>query len=800
MAKTRKALTKRNPFKSKRKSLRERVLEKRRNEKDAKRNARQEATIEQVSALRPHLRPLAIDASAVATSGALTLDPTVGAVVGAVTAGGFGVNTALGEFTDIQRRMSYVHMAGAAAWAVLAWRLGLDQAATWLTAAPGVVAASVAWAQSNHTAGEVTGPRPDKTLAQRWNEPETGVLAKVGAEGARMVASTPITNADGVQIGDAYTIDLSGAKVVADDFCKRVRQLEHHMPGKVRPMSVEAVTDEDDANKVVLRWIWVQPWRSLARDPKGETVVEHPIVSVLPELSRVMEAAANRHDDPNAADEEIPPHVAVWLPRSRTIADPVWLGQNAQGAAHYRRNYVSGRGVGHLLFTAKSGAGKTSTVNAEMASIMPCDDVVVWYIDVSTKQGAAVRPWGRCIDWFITDPHEAAEALRAAKRIMDRRSEVWGAEFGERRTPAQVPVLKIIIDEVTSTFDVIDEAADITLAELLKPMMTQGRSQGVQLDMYGQIAEQNGTGTHGWLSVLRAAPLDRAVSRVEDQSALRHALPSGAEVPYNMTSAPEGVVAYVADSEDVADVFRTGYIDTGDDERPGLIPAIASIYAPWRKGLEGDDLQAAGPAYQARDTGPVENPFLTPTELAITHPPVVPATTDDDVNENRATITTARTWIERLMAGEPMSTQEMVAAATADRDVPTDRAERKKYYDDKIAETRARAAEVDAELAELDAATADIGNVPLVELTGGPVSYDETDKVYALAVQMLRQNAGRGITTAELAEAAGAKDRRTAESRLRALARAGGAIRTGKTRNTRWYHPDHVPDGAEVTA
>lgn len=788
--------TKRNTSTSTRKSTWSRLTEVRRNRRTQRRNDRQEAVVGAVDRMPRHLRPLGVDASAICAAGAATIDPTAGLVVGGAALAGFGINTAMSGLREVERKIASWHLAGASAWSLTASQVGLDTVPLWIAGVVGAIAAQSTWAQARAGAGKSTTARVSKSLAETWNDDEAGVLAKVGAAGARMTGHQPIANVDGAPIGDAYTVDLDGSSTKQSAFCAQVDAVAHYMPGRVRPHSITARPDTEDATRVHLRHIWVSPWKPVEEDPAGETVVTHPVVAVLQELSDAVEAATRYRDDPEAARQPLPPHVAAWLPKMRSYADPAWIGQTEDRGSYHKVNYRKGFGVRHSLTVAESGGGKTSLINSEFASIVPTRDCVIWYMDVSTKSGVDVAPWGGCIDWFVTNPEEGKEMLLAAKRIMDSRSETFGGNGGGGiRTPSQCPTIKIVIDEITSTFEEIDE-----LIELLKPIITQGRSQGVQVEMYGQGGSQQGVAMRGWQELLRLGIHQRGALKVNDHSALRYALKEPDNVPYDMTSAPEGVVAWEAHKSNRADVFRAGYIDMGDPDEgvPGVIPAISSIYAPFRPVIEASSVQAAGSAYVNRKLVRTENPFLTPTEVAISHPPVNPVMSDGDLAENAANITTAHEWITTLLRGEldmnPSALIDLVEQEMPEGDSPEQRQERRQILGERHA---AFVADMDAELGELEHAAAQMENAKLVDITEQPAQFSDDDEIMAVAIRMLRQNAKRGFTTAELLEElGGTKDRRTVNDRLKYLCRAGRVVRTGTTKNTRWYDPQHAPEEA----
>ncbi|HLT10066.1 MAG TPA: hypothetical protein VK028_04575, partial [Micromonosporaceae bacterium] len=573
---------------------------------------------------------------------------------------------------------------------------------------------------------------------------------------------------------------------------ERGEQFAHHMPGKVRPKSVRVVPDPEDSARVSVRWIWVSPWKKLADDPNRETLVEHPVVKILPELNEVLTAALNRHDDPAPADRPIPTHVTPWIPRHRSYADPVWIGETEDRSSYYKVNYVHGYGVRHGRFTAGTGGGKTSFINAEIASAAPCRDVLIWYADVSPKGGAAVRAWGSVIDWFVTDAGELAEMLRAAEAIMLARTKAYGAD-GEIRSLSECPAIKIIIDEANVAFTALEKVGE-DLVELLDPLMRTGRSQLVQVEVIGQTGSEQGTAMRGYHDVMSAGDPQNGALRVRDERALGYALNNPHAVPFDMTAAPEGVMALEPSGADESDVLRIGWIDQGDKDatppRPSLVPAIASIYAPFRPEMDAPSYSAAGPAYHnyKQQQEPVDNPFLNPVEIAIANPPVHPVRSDDDLEANRDTIITARQWIEGIKNGDHMTFAQLADALAEEHDLGTSTEDRQARQQKLAAERAERTANVTAEFDELDDRIADFAGMELPKVT-----YSDDDAIVTAAVEMLRQNARRGFSTAELVAKTGKGDK-AVRKRLAFLANEGRAVKIGSTRDTRWYHPDHAPE------
>jgi S-DNA-T family DNA segregation ATPase FtsK/SpoIIIE len=157
-------------------------------------------------------------------------------------------------------------------------------------------------------------------------------------------------------------------------------------------------------------------------------------------------------------------------PRVTTITEPLELGLYETGEP-VRVSLLRQ----HTLIGGIAGGGKSGLVNAVMAALAACGDVVVWGVDL--KRGMELRPWAGCLDRLATTPADATRLLAAAKRVVVARAELLAAR-GRRAwqaTPA-APLLVVLIDEHAELADESDLAA-----ELVEDLAQLGRAPGVQL-------------------------------------------------------------------------------------------------------------------------------------------------------------------------------------------------------------------------------------------------------------------------------------------------------------------------------
>ncbi len=113
----------------------------------------------------------------------------------------------------------------------------------------------------------------------------------------------------------------------------------------------------------------------------------------------------------------------------------------------------------HVLVGGVAGAGKSGVLNALLASLTGCPDVVLWGVDL--KGGMELGPWAPCLDRLATTPSQATELLTDAVAILDTRAARL-ARAGQRLwqpSPAE-PALVVVIDEYAELSDHAPAAAD----------------------------------------------------------------------------------------------------------------------------------------------------------------------------------------------------------------------------------------------------------------------------------------------------------------------------------------------------
>ena len=216
-------------------------------------------------------------------------------------------------------------------------------------------------------------------------------------------------------------------------------------------------------SEVMSATVDVWGWRARFRLARGQTITD--VTERIPAIEsglgtfrgavRIMptpDNLANRFElrvldtDPHA--DAIP-----WSgPPVRSITEPIDLGP-FEDAAPCRVLFLRR----HALLAGTTGSGKSGGLNALLANLTACHDVVIWAIDL--KRGMELRPWQSCIGRLATTPEQATALLRDAVAIMEARAEFLAAH-GQRTwepTP-EMPALVIIIDEYAELAEQAPEA------------------------------------------------------------------------------------------------------------------------------------------------------------------------------------------------------------------------------------------------------------------------------------------------------------------------------------------------------
>lgn len=775
------------------------------------------------SALHRHsyqARPLMLNSAALSTGIALhDISPTAGAIVGGSAGLITAVNAWLGRMSDEERRLTLMHGAAAGTWAAIAGLAGPFAPAVGVAGAVGGLVSHGVWFERRKIRKPSLSERP---VYNEWNDEEYGILADAGWEGVRMVGHEPIMTADGKrQIGCNYHLDLTGSHLTAESIIAMgPSKLAAALPGKTRKGAVQIFEDEEDVNHIVVEVIWHKQW-SL------DEPVLHPVIQHLDHLHELVQSAVEHHMSGGAVPAKpIPAHLRHLMPGMATVRNPVAIGVLKNGEIATNALYERGYGAIHDFGAGFTGSGKTSRLNCEICSLLPCRDVLIWVIDLSAKRGKHYKPWGGCIDWLATTPKEARAMLRAIKAIAIERGKVYNNTAIV--SPKRAPMIRLIIDEFPALFDEMDASE---LYEILGMLTKQARAQGISLSLWTQRANQtdHGYGFQSIISQCRTRTLMKVLKSKEAGEVLANSdllqldptkFMQGEQVTEDTFSATlthsRSLLVREAseDSTDDEDDVGEEVVDIGD------IPAIAALYAPYRPRLDAVSAKAAGEAYANREMNAPENPLLTPEEVMMprfTAPPQTDAEIDDLVQQFKTNVD----WLDAVLNGRmtvgytddeegtDMGTNSSglpeldPTGILLERDIPVgSTVEQREARSKKMAENmRNRLAAAEDGLNELTQQVATIPkDVPLSAVADQeqPKQYPDTDPIVQAALEVMGKYAGKGAPISAIQEAAeqalGKKTTsETVRSRLRDLNNRHRAVLAGKGRGARWYLPHHVP-------
>jgi S-DNA-T family DNA segregation ATPase FtsK/SpoIIIE len=208
-------------------------------------------------------------------------------------------------------------------------------------------------------------------------------------------------------------------------------------------------------------------WRARLRLARGQTITDvtariPALESALGTFRGAIRVQPTRDDKANRCELRVldtDPHSAAipWPgPSARSITQPVDLGP-FEDAEQCRVLFLRR----HALFAGTTGSGKSGGLNALMATLAACSDVVIWAIDL--KKGMELQPWAPCIDRLATTPEQASALLADAVAVQQARA-AWLAATGRRVwEPSPVmPALVILIDEYAELADEAPEAMSDT--------------------------------------------------------------------------------------------------------------------------------------------------------------------------------------------------------------------------------------------------------------------------------------------------------------------------------------------------
>jgi hypothetical protein len=451
----------------------------------------------------------------------------------------------------------------------------------------------------------------------------------------------------------------------------------------------------------------------------------------------------------------LPPHARQWAPGTRSIADPIPLGERADRSPVGLPVWTKSHGSKHPLMGGASGSGKTNTLNVITAGLAGCGDTVIWVIEVA-KAGQGQAAWLPCIDWLATTPAEAVDMLRAAVAIIDIRSRTLAAQAAKGKGSDKVipqphlPALVIIIDECAALHGIMSGSAEaVELAaeatELARRIAQTGRSAGVGLLPATQRPTVASLGNDGDYRSQLHPNLCLRMNRRADVGFVLQGVDLDT-VDTTLFNVPG--LLYLQDGPDVDPLPVRSYALYD----PAIVYRLARVLAPGRPSLDPASRDAAGEPYAYRPA----DPFAQPTTRRAGRKPRTTVEPDSDASA----------------AGTP-SVADRQAAGTA-----------RTRAADSLTTARAAVAEAGS-LPELpDIPLADLPTQP----TPGPAG-DPTIRDAILAT--LADGGAAGMTMREITKAIeaarGGAHRGSVHRELRALTDTGQVRQTG-TKGRYHYH------------
>jgi DNA segregation ATPase FtsK/SpoIIIE, S-DNA-T family len=186
--------------------------------------------------------------------------------------------------------------------------------------------------------------------------------------------------------------------------------------------------------------------------------------------------------DPHARAIAWPASASGTEPRTITAPIPLGLFEDASPVTVTLAHR-------HALIGGVVGAGKSGILNAILASLTSCTDVVLWGVDL--KGGMELGPWAPCLDRLATTPAQATELLAEAVATLNTRAARL-ADAGQRiwqPSPAE-PALVVVIDEYAELSD--DAPAAVAHAD---STARRGRAVAVTLLVATQRPTQKAMGS-----------------------------------------------------------------------------------------------------------------------------------------------------------------------------------------------------------------------------------------------------------------------------------------------------------------
>jgi DNA segregation ATPase FtsK/SpoIIIE, S-DNA-T family len=131
------------------------------------------------------------------------------------------------------------------------------------------------------------------------------------------------------------------------------------------------------------------------------------------------------------------------------------------------------------MLAAAAGSGKSGVLNAILAILTACKDVVIWGVDL--KGGMEIGPWAECLGRpLATTPEQATALFRDAVNLVDERAADQAAQGSRLWEPApDDPAVFIVVDEYAEMPAEAQEYSD--------SVARRGRATAVNLNRSGGL-------------------------------------------------------------------------------------------------------------------------------------------------------------------------------------------------------------------------------------------------------------------------------------------------------------------------
>lgn len=312
----------------------------------------------------------------------------------------------------------------------------------------------------------------------------------------------------------------------------------------------------------------------LTKSPAGSVTVEP--AGRNPNLVRVMCIETDPHSD-----------AIAWDGKSlRSIYDEAFLGLYADGKRELTRWFEKGVGGFHRLLGGATRSGKSGLMHLIAALYGPCEDVVLWQIDL--KGGTALLPWAPLADWTATTVEEAMFMMMCAAELVDARAAAV-ARMGKQVAPisSKMPAVILVCDEIAS---LIGDSSPRRISGPSGAAMVEVGRKGAGMGVFFVLATQYPTLAALKDSQLKSQLTWRACFRLTEKDQGRFILPNmhrGID-PYDIPVDRRGT-CYI----DAQGVFRPAtlrgvYLDTDTQIRPTVMaywettPSLDKASLQWR--------------------------------------------------------------------------------------------------------------------------------------------------------------------------------------------------------------------------